>query len=311
MNRLKKIGIIGAAGIVGSAVAYTLLERSLAEELVLADVNTSALKSHVMDLQFSGVFHPNCSVRAGSYAEMMDSDLIIICASVPPFSSAVKSRLDYLKANELIIEEIVSSLTALNYEGMIITASNPADVLNYMVYCKGKWPRERVMGYSWNDTVRLQYYTALETNVPVDDVENAFNVGEHGDQQVPLFSNISIKNRGSLEGGEICDIKKRMDNFFAEYRALGVGRTIGWTSAQGIARMVEALDSDKPTMIPCSVILDGEFGLKNLSIGVLAEVNRKGVLRVMEDVLSEEDRKRLVVVAEKLEPFMRKVERDD
>lgn len=307
---MHKIGIIGAAGIVGSAVAYTLLERSLAEELVLSDVNASALKSHVMDLQFSGVFHPNCSVRAGSYAEMKDSDLIIICASVSPFSSSVKSRLDYLEINRLIMDDIVSNLTALNYEGMIITASNPADVLNYAVYYKSKWPRERIMGYSWNDTVRLQYYTAMETGVPLEDVEDALSVGEHGEQQLPLFSNIRIKEKGMLNGGEICNIRRRMDNFFVEYRALGVGRTIGWTSAQGIARMVGALDSDTPTRIPCSAILDGEFGLKNLSIGVFAEVNCKGVLRVVEEALSEEDKKRLVSVAEKLEPFMRKVERE-
>lgn len=306
---MRKIGIIGAAGIVGSAVAYTLLERSLADEIILADVNTNTLKSHVLDFQFSEVFHPNCRIRMGSYGEMQDSDLIIICASVSPFSPGVKSRLDYLKSNTLIVEEIVENLIGINYDGMIITASNPADVLNYLVYYKGKWPREQVLGYSWNDTVRLHYYAALETDVPIDNIENALCVGEHGEKQVPVFSNIRIKRRGLLNGGEIGKITQRLDNFFAEYRALGVGRTLGWTSAQGIANMVGVLDRDTPTMIPCSAVLDGEFGLKNLSIGVLAEVSRRGVLRVVEEVLSEEDRERLVSVAAQLEPFMRKVER--
>ncbi len=309
MSAMRKIGIIGAAGIVGSAVAYTLLERSLADEIILADVNTNILKSHVLDLQFSQVFHPNCRIHMGSYMEMQDSDLIIICASISPFSRNVKSRLDYLKANALIVEDIVKNLISINYDGMIIMASNPADVLNYMVYYKGKWPREQMLGYSLNDTVRLHYYTALKTGVPVDNIKNVLCVGEHGEKQVPVFSNIRIKQRGKLNGGEISKIRERLESFFTDYRALGVGRTLGWTSAQGIANMVSILDSDVPTMIPCSAILNGEFGLKNLSIGVPAEVNRRGVLRVVEEVLSEEDIKQLVLVAAQLEPFMREAER--
>jgi len=306
---MRKIGVIGAAGGVGSAVAYTLLERSLADELILSDVNFNVLKSHVLDLQFSGVFHPNCNVSMGSYVEMRDSDLIIICASVSPFLTGIKSRLSYLQANALIVEDIVKNLIDVNYDGLIITASNPADVLNYMVYYKGKWKRGQVMGYSWNDTIRLHYYTSLETGAPIIDVKNALCVGEHGERQIPLFSNIRIKQCGRLNGGEKEKIRKKLEDFFTEYRALNAGRTLAWTSAQGIASMVSALDSDAATMIPCSAILDGEFGLKNLSIGVPVEVCRKGVIRVAEEVLSEEDRELLVFVAKELEPFMRKVER--
>lgn len=303
-----KISIIGAAGVIGSATAYTIIERDMADELILLDPNANILKSHTMDLQFCQVYHPRCKVRWGDYNDVDYSDVVIICASVSPNSPGIKSRLDYLEANKKLFEPIISNLIQLNDIGLIITASNPADVLNYLVYLKGEWSRQQVIGFTSNDASRLQYYTALLKNISPNDVKGALCVGEHGTLQVPLFQNIELAGQEKLTLSEIEEIRSKINSFFSEWRALDSGRTLGWLSAQGIVNLVECTMSDTPSIRPCSVCLDGEFGLYNLSIGVPALLGHGKMLQVAENVMAEDDIKQLLDVASQLSPFMRAVE---
>ena len=303
-----KISIIGAAGIIGSATAYTLIERDMIDELVLLDPNVNMLKSHAIDLQFCQVYHPGCKVRWGDYNDVDSSDEVIICASISPNSPDIKSRLDYLEANKKIFGSIILNLAELNDIGVIITASNPADVLNYLVYKKGKWTRQQVIGFTSNDAARLQYYTALEKNLSPNDVKGALNVGEHGALQLPLFKNIELPGEERLTPAEVEAVRTRLDNFYSEWRGLGSGRTLGWLSAQGIVHLVECIISDTPSVVPCSVCLDGEFGLHGLSIGVPALLGSGKMLQVAENLMAEDDIKRLLGVADQLSPFMRNVE---
>ena len=302
-----KVSIIGAAGVVGSATAYTLLERDLVDQLVLLDTNATALTSHVWDLQYCRVYHPRCEVIAGDYPDAEGSDVVILCASVSPWSPGITSRLHYLEANKVIFGGIIERLSGLKDIGVIITASNPADVLNYLVFRRGKWGREQLFGFSSNDTDRLRYYTAAERRVSPDQVTRALAIGEHGASQIPLYRDVEVRAQGALSEEEIARIKSEIDGFYSAWRSLGPGRTLGWLSAQGIARMVADITGDGEKVVPCSVVLDGEFGLRDLSIGVPAVVGRGRLIRVAQELIPQDYAQQLAEVAQKLRPFMEQV----
>jgi malate dehydrogenase len=185
-------------------------------------------------------------------------------------------------------------------DAVVLVATNPIDVFTYVFAHLADLPPERVIGYSWNDSLRLRWAVAAVLGVPVPDVE-ALVLGEHGDGQVPLFDRVTVRSQPVVltpeqRGG----VEEAVRGWFTTYQGLQSGRTSGWTSAVGIGEIVRAIASASPQLLPCSAILRGQYGLREVSLGVPVRLGPRGVRQIEELPLTEADLERLHAAARKV-----------
>ncbi len=300
-----KITIVGAGGSVGSPTAFYLATEKLADELVLIDYRENLAQQHAMDMS-TAVSTLGVKVRAGIYEDMAGSDIVINAAGAP--QGVIKDRMEMLPANTVIIKGIAENIKKYAPNAVIITATNPADPMNYATYLTGGFDRRQVMGYTINDTFRYRQLLATSFNAKASEVDGLV-IGEHGSTQVLLFSTVKIAGKPVEVSedvqkniyAEILLILKRLEEFKA-------GRTAGWTCAVGMATYVRAIIGDKKQLLPCSVILNGEYGLNKISMSVPAVIGRNGIEGVDELELADDERNRLKNAIRTLTPAMRKVE---
>jgi malate/lactate dehydrogenase len=284
-----KLGIIGGGGQLGAGTAfYTGLE-NIVGEITLVDLNANLAKSHALDL--SQALRPvsDTKVLSGGYADLAGSDILLLTAAVPERSAG--SRNDYLKANAAIVRGVCAEVKKYCDPCVFITATNPIDVCSFIAYKALCWDRKKFIGFSYNDTLRFRWALSNLLGVPYSGI-NALCVGEHGEGQVPLFSSIEADGeKRVLEGDGEAEIKRMLDSWFADYQKLNSGRSPGWTSAMGLTTVIRAIVSGGDTVIPCSAVLDGEYGRHGLSIGVPCLLNKGGVRRIVEYPLNETESK--------------------
>src|SRR4030042_4446362 len=274
-----KITIVGAGGSVGSATAFYLATEKLADELVLIDYKENLAQQHAMDMG-TAVSTLGVKIRAGNYEDVAGSDIVIDAAGAP--QGVIKDRREMFPANIVIIKGIAEKIKKNATKRVIITATNPADPMNYATYLAGGFDRRQVMGYTINDTFRYRQFLAEAFNAKVSEVDGLV-IGEHGSTQVLLFSTAKIAGK-PVEVSE--DVQR---NIYSEIplilkrcEELKAGRSAGWTCAIGMATYVRAIIGDKKQLLPCSVILNGEYGLNKISMSVPAVIGRSGIEEVKE-----------------------------
>lgn len=302
-----KITIIGATGNVGSCAAFSLTEQHLADELVLIDdPRPDLLKMHALDLNTAATGH-DMLVRAGKAADMRATDIIIITAGS---ARVTKSRLEVLPPNVTIMKGICDDINRYCPEAVVITVTNPVCPLNYALYLCSGLDRRRLIGYAYNDTIRFRQRVAGALGVPDSRVEGVV-IGEHGDSQVYLFSSVRVDGQPVTFSEAV---KRKIRRQVPTGQALlgkllaKTGRTAAWTTAAGLADVCRAIVGDSGAMIPCSLVLDGEYGLSNLSMAVPAVLGREGVREIIELPLAPDEAKLLKKSVDILEPAMRYVE---
>jgi malate dehydrogenase len=275
-----RLCIVGGGGTLGSSAAFRVVSLGLAEEVVLIDARRNMAQSHAMDLdQAAGALH-GAAVRAGDWDSLAGADVVILSAGLPERN--VASRDEYLVGNLAIIREAAEHIAAACPDAVVIVATNPIDVFTAAVVRLADLDRSRVIGYSWNDTLRLRWAVANVLGEPTQDVD-ALVIGEHGELQVPLFDRISVRGDPvhlTAEQEEAADALVR--GWFAAYQALNSGRTSGWTSAVGLATVVGAVAGNGPQVLPGSVMLDGEYGVTGVSLGVPLTLGPGGVEKIIE-----------------------------
>lgn len=300
-----KISIIGVSGSVGSAAAFYLAVEGLADEILLIARRQNISEQHAMDLS-TAVATLGVKVRSGNYEDMAGSDIVINTAGAP--QGLIKDRMEMLPKNVPIIKSIAENIKKYCPQAIVITATNPADPINYATFLAGGFERRQVIGYTINDSFRFREFLAKAFNVPVKQVDGLV-IGEHGSTQVLLFSTAQI------DGQQVAvseDIKK---SIYAEvplilkrFEELQAGRTAGWTCAIGLAQHVRAIVEDTGAVLPCSVVLEGEYGLHNISISVPAVLGRTGVRAVRELKLAADEQERFKTTVTTLSSAMRRVE---
>src|SRR5699024_10536505 len=227
---MKKISIIGAAGTLGSSCAMTLLMNRYAEELCLIDVNENALDNHIMDLENA---FPDQTIYRGTYEDLRGSSIVIITAGVPNRNDET-SRNAYLLDNVKIFETIGSNIARYAPEAVVITASNPVDLLNYYLFNKFNFQRSQLIGYTLNDSYRFAW--AINKALNWNDSLFSPVIGEHGETQVPLFSQVKKRNKKiEFTPDQITQIKEDIQSWFVTFNRLNVPRTTGWTTAGGVS----------------------------------------------------------------------------
>lgn len=301
-----KIAIIGAAGSVGSPSAFYLAAEGLADEiLMIGGKKQNVLKQHAMDLS-TAVSALDIKVRAGGYEDLPGSDIVINTAGVA--QGLIKDRMEVLPMNIPLVKSIAEQIKQHCPEAIIITATNPVGPLNYTTYLAGGFDRKQLIGYSINDSFRLREMIARAYNVKVSQVEGTV-IGEHGPTQVLLFSSVKIDGKPVTVSEDIKQrIRAEVPNILKRYEELQAGRTAGWTCAIGLAAFVRAIVNDTGDILPCSLVLDGEYGQKNLSMSVPARIGREGVKEILEWDLAPDEVEGLKISTDKLKSAMKVVE---
>lgn len=270
-----KIAIVGAAGGIGSSVAYTLALTGTGDELVLVDRREDVVQTHVWDLEQLRTAVRPFQVRAGSLADAVEADVVVFSAAVPPRKDS--PRIEFLAENLAIARETGAALGAVpDWPGVLVVASNPVDPLVTELHRTTGIDRHRVLGYTVNDSVRLRYGIAEVLHVQPHRVE-AWVLGEHGDHCVPLFHNVQVDGEPvELNPAQRASAQAYLHEWYPRWVRLGVPRTSTWTSGNGIASMVRAIATGGENTWPTSMVLNGEYGITGTAVGVPARLDRDG-----------------------------------
>lgn len=285
-----KLTVIGAGGSVGGPVAFYAAVQKLADEILLIDVRENVAEQHAIDLG-TAVSALGVKVKAGTSADLEGSDIVINAAGA--LQGLIADRMELLGKNLPIVKGIALDIKERCPDALIITATNPVDPLNYATYLAGGFDRRRVLGYSLNDSVRFREMVAKKKDVAVDRVQ-ATVMGEHGSTQVYVFSSVRIDGQPvSFTEKEKADIRSEIPGILKRLEELQAGRTAGWSCAVGLAAVLRAVTEDTGEVMPCSVVLDGEYGRKGLSISVPVKLGRQGVVEIDEHDMEPEEREAL------------------
>lgn len=296
-----KISIIGAAGCVGSSIAFNIASQGLADELMVADIRRDWLEHHAIDFFDAAVANKvDIRVSMGAHDDLSGSDIVVMAAGVGATQSAhsrdgqLTSRQHLLPENLEIIREWAPSLDRYCPQAIVIIVTNPAEVLNYAAYLmsSGK-ERRRFLGYTLNDTIRLIIALAEALEVAPSRIEAAV-VGEHGGSMVPLFSSVKVDGKPvSLAVDIRAKVSERTGDYLPHMLRLNIPRTSGWLTGVGVIRMIKAIVNDTGEVIPCCTVIDGEYGYKNTSIGLPVALGRQGVKKIVDLSLTEEEKELL------------------
>jgi malate dehydrogenase len=275
---LVKVGVVGA-GRVGSTAAYTLLMLMDLDEIILVDVLGDLAEGEALDLMHAAyALGKKTKIRGGSdYGLLKDSSMIILAAGAA--RKPGMSRLDLLKTNVEIIRQIAAGLRDVCDNAVIIVVSNPVDLMTYILWRELGIPRRRIMGMGGVlDTTRLWSILGRRSGDMV--------LGEHGDS---MFIHGEHRNIEELLRGQAMEVIRRK------------GATI-YGPAASIYTQARATLLDSREVLPVSAVLDGEYGLRDIAVGVPARIGREGIIEIIE---YEEARERIAYSASMLRERLR------
>ncbi|CAI8918955.1 MULTISPECIES: L-lactate dehydrogenase [Bacillus] len=291
INRVVLVG----TGAVGCSYAYCMINQGVAEEFVLVDVNEAKAEGEAMDLSHAVPFAPAPTrVWKGSYEDCKDADLVVITAGLP--QKPGETRLDLVEKNAKIFKQIVRSIMDSGFDGIFLIATNPVDILTYVTWKESGLPKERVIGSGTTlDSARFRYMLGEYFNIDSHNI-HAYIIGEHGDTELPVWSHVSIgiqKLQTILEKDN--DLNQQdLDKIFinvrdAAYHIIERKGATYYGIGMSLLRVTKAILNDENSVLTVSAYLEGQYGQKDVYIGVPAVLNRQGVREILEVELSEDE----------------------
>jgi malate dehydrogenase len=294
MLKRPKITIVGA-GNVGATAAHWIATKELGD-VVLVDVAEGVPQGKGLDLLQSGPVEgfDLRIVGTNDYGATGDSDVVVITAGLP--RKPGMSRDDLLRTNAKIVSEVTEKVVTHSPNTILIVVSNPLDAMAWIAKKVSGFPRERVLGMAGVlDSARFRTFIAEAAGVSVEDV-HGFVYGGHGDTMVPMLRFCSIAGvplEKFLSKEQLQKIVDRTRNGGAEIvNYLKTGSAF-YAPAAATVQMVEAIVRDKKRILPCAVYLEGEYGVRDLFVGVLCKIGAKGMEKVIELELNAEEKTEL------------------
>ena len=287
-----KVGLIGT-GMVGASFAYALMQHGVANELVLIDADARRAEGEMMDLNHGLPFVRPMRIIAGDYADLVEADVIVICAGVGQRPG--QTRLELLQTNAGIFRDILPKIMAVNQEATLVVASNPVDLLTHIAAQILGLDRCCVFGSGTTlDTARLRYMLGMHYGVDPRSI-HAYIVGEHGDSELALWSlaNIAGVRLADFVGGNGQRYDQTaIDRIFeqtrnAAYEIIQRKRATYYAIGLGLLAIVEAVLRDQHTVMTVCSPLSGQYGVSDISISMPTIVGRRGVEEVLNLPLSE------------------------
>jgi malate dehydrogenase len=292
----KKVTVVGGAGFVGSTTAHRIVDRELAD-VVIADVMEGVPAGRALDLVEStpivrsAVDARGISTASGDYRETANSDVIVITAGFP--RKPGMSRNDLLQANFDVVRKVVEGVVPHSPNAILIIVTNPLDAMAQAALTISGFPKQRVIGMAGVlDSGRMSTFVAQELGVSVASVHSLV-LGGHGDTMVPLPRYTTV---ASIPLPELLP-KERIDAIIQRTRDGGIEivnllKTGGayYAPSAATVEMVEAILKDQKKILPCSVYLEGEYGLKDVFMGVPVKLGAAGVEQILEITLTADEK---------------------
>jgi malate dehydrogenase len=286
----RKVTVVGA-GNVGATAAQEIARRDYAD-VVLVDIKEGLPQGKALDIdQAASVlgYEPNV-VGSNGYEETKGSDVVVITAGVP--RTGDMSRDDLVTINEGIVGSVTREVVEHSADAVLIIVSNPLDAMCHVAKNVSGWPRERVFGMAGIlDTARFSAFIAMETGASVKDV-TAMVLGGHGDQMVPVVSATSV---GGVPLSKLVSAE-RIEAMVQRTRVGGgeivklLGTSAWYAPGAAAAQMVDSIVLDQKRVLPCTALLQGEYGIDDLYMGVPVKLGAGGIEEILELDLTDDER---------------------
>lgn len=297
-NEVRRVVLVGT-GFVGMSFAYSMVNQGGAEELVLIDVNHEKAEGEAMDLSHGIPFGPeNIEIWAGDYSDCKTADIVVITAGVN--QQPGETRLALVERNAKIMRDVVRNIMKSGFNGILLIASNPVDVLTYIAWQESGLARHRVIGTGTTlDTARLRHEISKYLNVDPRNV-HGYIVGEHGDTETPLWSHTTVGVKPILDiiaddpQYKFDDLEQIYVNVRdAAYHIIERKRATYYGIGMCTTRIVKAILNDENCILPVSAYLNGQYSIKDIFTGVPAIINRNGVREVFDLNIAGTERDKL------------------
>ena len=292
-----KIVLVGT-GFVGMSMAYSMLNRGGIAELVLIDINKEKTIGEEMDLSHGLPYAPQkMDIKAGDYNDCKDAEIVVITAGAT--QKPGQSRLELTQINAKIIREITKNIMKSGFNGIIVVASNPVDIMTYVVAEESGLPKNKVIGSGTVlDTARLRYLIADYLKISSKNV-HAYIMGEHGDSSFVPWNHAYIGGKkikdvlkdNKLPLEDLKNIHKDVVN--AAYEIIEKKKATYYGIGMGLNRLVRAILDNENSILTVSTYLDNKYGQNDIYIGVPAVINSNGVREIIELELSEDEQEKL------------------
>ncbi len=293
----RKVVLVGT-GFVGMSMAYAMLNRGGINELVLIDVDKEKAIGEQMDLSHGMPYAPEkMKITAGDYADCKDAAVVVITAGIA--QKPGQTRLELTLTNAKIVKEITENIMASGFNGIIVVASNPVDIMTYVVSKVSKLPKGKVIGSGTVlDTARLRYMLADYFKISSKNI-HAYILGEHGDSSFVPWTHAYIGCKKVLDvmkdnnhSIEVLD-KIHESVWKAAYEIIEKKKATYYAIGMALNRIVRAILDNENSILTVSTYLDGKYGEEDVYIGIPSVINKHGVVDTVELELTKEDQVKL------------------
>ena len=293
-----KVVLVGT-GFVGMSMAYAMLNRGGVNELILIDIDKDKTIGEEMDLSHGLPFAPQKMViKAGDYDECKDAEVVVITAGIA--QKPGQTRLELTETNTKIMKSITKSIMASGFNGVIVVASNPVDIMTYVVAKVSGLPKNKVIGSGTVlDTARLRYIMAEYLNVSSKNI-HAYVMGEHGDSSFVPWNHAYVgckKIKDIMKDGNhpMEDLEKiHQDVVNAAYEIINKKKATYYGIGMALSKIVKSvLDNDNSILTVSTYLKDGEYGQDDIYIGVPAIICSDGIREVVNLDLTDEEQAKL------------------
>jgi L-lactate dehydrogenase len=294
-----KVVIVGT-GFVGMSYAYALVNQGTVEKLVLVDIDKEKAVGEAMDLNHGLAFGPRkMSIKAGDYSDCKDAGLVVITAGVNQKEGETRTHL--LSRNAGIIKSVVKDIMNSGFDGILLVASNPVDILAYVAWKESGLDKSRVIGSGTIlDTARLRYEISHIVKIDSRNV-HAYILGEHGDSEFVCWSSANIgaksinavlKDMDEISFDDLDKIYVKVRD--AAYEIIKRKGATYWGVGMSLVRITKAIFNNESSIMPVSVLNTGEYNCeKDVYIGLPAVINRKGVHHIVKLPLNADETNKL------------------
>ncbi len=304
----QKITIVGA-GNVGSQTAFYAAIQNLAD-IILIDVVEGLPQGKALDIQQSLPLTNSTSTVLGTnnYQDTKNSNIVIITAGIA--RKPGMSREDLYSINANILKSVIENILLYSKNPILIIVTNPLDAMVKLAYDLSRLPKQRVIGMAGTlDTSRFKHFLAAELNCPPQQIDTIV-LGTHGDAMVPIISHTHIAGKPLsqlLNPEKIEDVVKRTQHGGAEIvNYLKTGSAF-FAPALAIVELLNAIINDAKKILPCSVLLQGEYNIHDIFMGVPVQLGKNGIEKIIELQLTPEEKTQLQQAAEHIRSIIPKI----
>lgn len=297
------ISIIGS-GRVGAAIAFLCISNSLDDVLLVNRTKSKAI-GEALDISNAIPENSNISIHGtDDFSKISGSDIVVITASTGIY---LKNRTEMMDTQVIMIKEIAKQIKKYCPSAIILIVSNPLDILTFVFQKETQLSRNKIIGIASSlDSSRFRYLLSEKFKVKQSQITDAIVLGEHGDSMVPIFSKVKINQKNILElidEEEKKIISTKIQNYWKSLRLLKSRSQFG--IAKNTFDVLRSIIKNDELIIPASIVLNGEYGENDISMGIPVKINKDGIIEIIEIKLNESESKLLKISAQTIRNYIK------